>query len=129
MEKKVADKIRSEETMAQCWRLLDSTMLLYNGMTQFAQDLLADISVLKKIQYTDYKRLFEDYLLLRTIIKEAKKAVLLSVLLIPVNNGIIEQAIPAREVELWRGRQSRSAIDNHAEAFVEFVGLREDWAL
>ncbi len=34
-----------------------------------------------------------------------------------------------QEVELWRERQSRFAMDNHAKAFMEFEGIREDWAL
>jgi hypothetical protein len=41
----------------------------------------------------------------------------------------MEHALPAQEVELWRERQSRFAMDNHAKAFMEFEGIREDWAL
>jgi hypothetical protein len=54
----------------------------------------------------DYDRLLEYYVLLWTNIKEARKAGLLSMLLSPVNIRILEQALPAREVELWRERQS-----------------------
>jgi hypothetical protein len=84
------------------------------------------ISAFKKIKYTDYKKLFEYYVHLRTNIKEAKRAGLLNVLLNTVNLGIIEQALPAREIELWRERQSRCSMDHHAEALVEFIGLRKD---
>jgi hypothetical protein len=51
------------------------------------------------------------------------------VLLNPVNLGIIEQALPPQEIELWRERQSRCSMDHHAEDLVEFRGLREGWAL
>jgi hypothetical protein len=83
MDKKVADKICSKETMSECWKLLDS---FYSRPWQFAQDLLTDISAFRMIQYTDYERLFEYYVLLQTNIKEARKAGLLNVLLgrIPV---------------------------------------------
>jgi hypothetical protein len=126
VDKKVANRIRSEETMAECWRLLDS---FYSRPVQFAQDLLAEITAFKKIQYTDYDRLFEYYTLLCTIIKEARKVGLLSVLLTSVNIRIMEQALLAQEVELWRELQSRFSLDNHIEYFVEFVRIREDWAL
>ncbi len=53
----------------------------------------------------------------------------MDLLLTPVNIGVIEQALPAWEVEIWRGRQPKFAMRNHAEAFVEFVGDREEWAL
>jgi hypothetical protein len=99
------------------------------GPAQFAQDLLKDISAFKKIQCNDYERLFDCYVLLWTNIKEARKAGLLSVLLTSVNIGIMEQALLSREVELWRERQSRFAMDNHAEVFVKYVRSREDWAL
>jgi hypothetical protein len=73
-------------------RMLDS---FYDRPAQFAQDLLADVSTFKKKQYTDYERLLEYYVLLRTNIKEARNARLLSILLTPVNVGIMEQALPA----------------------------------
>jgi hypothetical protein len=41
----------------------------------------------------------------------------------------MEQALPAQKAELWRERHSRFGMDNHAKAFVEFVEIREDWAL
>jgi hypothetical protein len=66
---------------------------------------------------------------LRTNIKEAKRAGLLNVLLNPINLGTKEQALLLRELELWREWQSRSPMDCHAEALVEFIGIREDWAL
>ncbi len=50
-------------------------------------------------------------------------------LLTQVNIGLIEQALTAREVEIWRGRQVKFARRHHAEAFVEFVEDREEWAL
>jgi hypothetical protein len=106
--------------------LLDS---FYNRPAQFAQDLLANNSAFKKIQYRDYENLCKYYVLLRTNIKEAKRAGLLSVLLSPGNMGVIEKALPAREIELWRERQSKCSMDHYGEALVEFIGLREDWAL
>ena len=48
---------------------------------------------------------------------EARKANLLEVLLTQVNIGLIEQPLPAREVEIWRGRQAKNAMHHHAEAF------------
>jgi hypothetical protein len=61
MDKKVTDKILREESMAECQRLLDS---FYCCPAQFTQDLLAEIIAFRKIQYSDYKRLFEYYVLL-----------------------------------------------------------------
>ncbi len=46
LDKKVADKIRRIETMAACWRMLDS---FYNRPKQFARDLMAEISAFKKL--------------------------------------------------------------------------------
>jgi hypothetical protein len=63
MDKKVADRIRSEETMGECWRLLDS---FYNRPAQFAQNLLNDASSFKKMLSTEYEKLREYYVLLRT---------------------------------------------------------------
>jgi hypothetical protein len=51
------------------------------------------------------------------------------VLLTQVNIGLIEQALTAREVEIWRGRQVKFARRHHGEAFVDFVEDREEWGL
>jgi hypothetical protein len=48
LEKKVADRLRCEETMAGCWRVLDP---FYSRPTQFAQELMSEITVTKRIQY------------------------------------------------------------------------------
>jgi hypothetical protein len=64
LDKKVVDRRRSKETMAEFWRLLDS---FYNRPAELAQDLLTEISAFKKIQYYNYERLLEYYVLLRTI--------------------------------------------------------------
>jgi hypothetical protein len=125
VDKKVADRLRCEETMAGCWRLLDP---FYSRPAQFAQDLLVEITATKRMQFTEYEKLF-DYVLLRTNIMGARKRNLLEVLLTQVNIGLIEQALPAREVEIWRGRQAKYARHHHAEAFVEFLEDREEWAL
>jgi hypothetical protein len=49
LEKKVADRLRCEETMAGCWRVLDP---FYSRPTQFAQDLMSEITATKRIQYS-----------------------------------------------------------------------------
>jgi hypothetical protein len=76
-----------------------------------------------------YERLFEYYALLRGNITEAKKANLMEALLTQANIALMEQPLPAREIEEWRSRQARYAPRYHAEAFVEFVDDREEWAL
>jgi hypothetical protein len=126
LEKKVADRLRCEETMAGCWRVLDP---FYSRPTQFAQDLMSEITATKRIQFSEYEKLFEYYALLRANIKEAKKANLMEALLTQANVALMEQPLPAREVEEWRGRQAKYTPRHHADAFVEFVEDREEWAL
>jgi hypothetical protein len=46
-------------------------------------------------------------------------------LLTQANIALMEQPLPAREIEEWRSRQARYAPWYHADAFVEFV----EWAL
>ena len=50
LEKRVADRLRCEETMAGCWRVLDP---FYSRPTQFAQDLMLEITATKRIQYSE----------------------------------------------------------------------------
>jgi hypothetical protein len=126
LEKKVADRLRCEEIMAGCWRVLDP---FYSRPTQFAQDLMSEITATKRIQYSEYEKLFKYYALLRGNITEAKKANLMAALLTQANIALMEQTLPAREVEEWRGRQAKYAPHYHADAFVEFVEDREEWAL
>ncbi len=128
LEKKVADRLRCEETMAGCWRVLDP---FYSRPTQFAQDLMSEITATKRIQYSEYERLFEYYALLSGNITEAKKANLMEALLTQANIALMEQPLHAREIEEWRGRQGQAkyAPRYHADAFVEFVEDREEWAL
>jgi hypothetical protein len=49
LEKKVADRLRCEETMAGCWRVLDP---FYSRPTQYAQDLMSEITATRKIQHS-----------------------------------------------------------------------------
>jgi len=126
LEKKVADRLRCEETMAGCWRVLDP---FYSRPTQFEQDLMSEITATKRIQFSEYEKLFEYYALLRANITEAKKANLMEALLTQASVALMEQPLPAREVEEWRGRQAKYAPHHHADAFVEFVEDREEWAL
>jgi hypothetical protein len=126
LEKKVADQLRCEETMAGCWRVLDP---FYSRPTQYAQDLMAEITATRRIQHLEYEKLFEYYALLRGNITEARKANLMEALLTQANIVLMEQPLPAREIEEWRSRQARYAPRYHADAFVEFVDDREEWAL
>ncbi len=90
--------------MAGCWRVLNP---FYSRPTQFAQDLMAEITATKRIQFAEYKKLFEYYALLRANITEAKKAKLMEALLTEANVALMEQPLPAREVEEWRCRQAK----------------------
>jgi hypothetical protein len=90
---------------------------------------MSEITATKRIQYSEYERQFEYYALLRGNITEAKKANLMEALLTQANIALMEQPLPAREVEEWRGRQAKYAPRYHADAFVEFVEDREEWAL
>ena len=126
LEKKVADRLRCEETMAGCWRVLDP---FYSRPTQYAQDLMSEITATRKIQYSEYERLFEYYALIRGNITEARKANLEETLLTQANIALMEHPLPMREIEEWRSRQAKYAPRYHAEAFVEFVYDREEWAL
>ncbi len=101
----------------------------YSIPTQFAQDLMSEITATKRIQFSEYVKLFEYYALLRANITEAKKANLMEALLTQANMALMEQPLPAREVEEWRGRQAKYAPRHHADAFVEFVEDRVEWAL
>ncbi len=44
--------------MAACWRVLDP---FYSRPTQYAQDLMSEITATKTIPYSEYERLFEYY--------------------------------------------------------------------
>jgi hypothetical protein len=90
---------------------------------------MAEITATKRIQFTEYEKLFEYYALLLANITEAKKANLMEALLTQANVALMEQPLPAREVEEWRSRQAKYAQHHHADAFVEFVEDREEWAL
>jgi hypothetical protein len=107
--------------MAGCWRLPDP---FYSRPKQFAQDLVAEIAATKRMQFAEYEKLLEYYVLMRTSITEPKKANMIEVLLTQVNMALIEQPLPAREMEIWRGHQEKYALHHHVDAFVEFV---EDW--
>ncbi len=126
LESKVADRLRCEETMAGCWRVLDP---FYSKPTQYAQDLMSEIMATRKIQHSEYEKLFEYYALIRGNITEARKANLVETLLTQANIALMEHPLPTREIEEWRSRQARYAPRYHADAFVEFVDDREEWAL
>ncbi len=68
---------------------------------------MSEITATKRIQYSEYERLFEYYALLRCNITEAKKANLMEALLTQANIALMEQPLPAREIEEWRSRQAR----------------------
>jgi hypothetical protein len=112
--------------MAGCWRVLDP---FYSRPTQYAQDLMSEITVTRKIQHSEYEKLFEYYALIRGNITEARKASLMEALLTQANIALMEHPLPTREIEEWRSRQAGYAPRYHADAFVEFVDDREEWAL
>jgi len=112
--------------MAGCWRVLDP---FYSRPTQYAQDLMSEITATRKIQHSEYEKLFEYYALIRGNITEARKANLEETLLTQANIALMEHPLPTREIEEWRSRQAKYAPRYHADAFVEFVYDREEWAL
>ncbi len=101
----------------------------YSRPTQYAQDLISEITATRKIQHSEYEKLFEYYALIRGNITEARKANLEETLLTQANIALMEHPLPRREIEEWRSRQARYAPRYHADAFVEFVYDREEWAL
>jgi hypothetical protein len=106
LEKTEADRLGCEETMAGCWRVLDP---FYSRPTQYAQDLMSEITATRKIQHSEYEKLFEYYALIRGNITEARKANLMEALLTQANIALMEQPLPAREIKEWRSRQARYA--------------------
>jgi hypothetical protein len=90
--------------------MLEGTGSLLSRPTQFTQNLMAEITATKRIQFAEYEKLFEYYALLRANITEAKKANLMEALLTQANMALMEQPLPAREGEEWRSRgEVRSA--------------------
>jgi hypothetical protein len=98
--------------MAGCWRVLDP---FYSRPTQYAQDLMSEITATRKIQHSEYEKLFEYYALIRGNITEARKANLMEALLTQANIALMEQPLPAREIEEWRSRQARYVPRYHAD--------------
>jgi hypothetical protein len=88
--------------------------------------LVAEIASTKRMQFAEYEKLLEYYVLMPTNITEPKKANMMKVLLTQVNMVLIEQPLPAREMEISRGHQEKYALRHHADAFVEFVEDREE---
>jgi hypothetical protein len=80
LEKKTADRIRRMETMAACWKILDT---FFDHPMQFARDLMAKISAFKRIQNYEYEKLLEYYFVIQANIDKAKNADLLGTLLQP----------------------------------------------
>ena len=74
--------------MAGCWRVLDP---FYSRPTQYVQDLMAEITATRKIQYSEYERLYEYYALIRGHITEARKANLEETLLTQANIALMEK--------------------------------------
>ncbi len=96
----------------------------YSRPTQYAQDLMSEISATRRIQHSEYEKLFDYYALIRGNITEARKANLEETLLTQTNIALMEHPLPTREIE-----EARYAPRYHADAFVEFVYDREEWAL
>ncbi len=71
----------------------------YSRPTQYAQDLMAEITATKRIQHSEYERLFEYYALLRGNITETRKANLMEALLTQAIIALMEHPLPAREIE------------------------------
>jgi hypothetical protein len=104
MKKEMADKIKHEETIKGCWKTLGKH---YYQPVKAAKELMAEITAFKKMQGTDYGKLFEYYATLRTRIGEAERERGLSYLLLqPENLTLMESVLPTRERELWRTRKA-----------------------
>ncbi len=80
----------------------------YSRPTQYAQDLMSEITATRKIQYSEYERLFEYYALIRGNITEARKANLEETLLTQANIALMEHPLPMREIERSGGAVRRS---------------------
>jgi hypothetical protein len=70
---------------------------------------MTEITATKRIQFVEYEKLFEYYALLRANITEAKKANLMEASLTQADVALMEQPLPAREVEEWWSRQAKYA--------------------
>jgi hypothetical protein len=97
MKKEIPNTIRQEETMEDCWEALDK---FYHRPMKATEDLMAEITAFKKMQDTEYGRLYEYYATLRTSIREAEREGLLALLLQPQNLILTEPALPTCEQEL-----------------------------
>ena len=124
MEKKTSERIKRMETMAACWRMLDT---FFDRPVQFARDLMAEITSFKKIHDSEHDKLLEYYVLLQTNIDEADKAGLRDVLLHANNLVAMESLLPPRELMLWREAQGALPMRDHGTAFMGFVARREVW--
>jgi hypothetical protein len=126
MKKKMADKIRHEETIEGCLKTLGKH---YYQPVKAAKELMAEITAFKKMQGKDYGRLFEYYATLRTRIGEAEREKGLSYLLLqPENLILMESVLPTREQELWRNTQGDERPPDLGKVFKEFIAERESWA-
>ncbi len=70
----------------------------YSRPTQYAQDLMSEITATRKIQHSEYEKLFEYYALIRGNITEARKANLVETLLTQANIALMEHPLPTREI-------------------------------
>jgi hypothetical protein len=126
MKKKMADKIRHEETIEGCLKTLGKH---YYQPVKAAKELMAEITAFKKMRGNDYGRLFEYYATLRTRIGEAEREKDLSYLLLqPENLILMESVLPTREQELWRNTQGDERPPDLGKVFKEFIAERESWA-
>ncbi len=68
----------------------------YSRPTQYAQDLMSEITATRKIQHSEYEKLFEYYALIRGNITEARKANLMEALLTQANHSAHGAAAPCK---------------------------------
>jgi hypothetical protein len=120
----VADRIRSKETMADCWETSDK---LYYRPPELVKGLMAEITAFKKMQDTEYERLHEYYVALRVRIREAEREGFLSLLLKPKNLTLIESSLPTRELKLWGIARGKEGPSNLGKILKEFIAQREEW--
>jgi hypothetical protein len=79
---KIAVRIKKAESMEVAWRLLDA---LYNDPMAFIKDLMQEIRGISTIKDGEDECLMDYYMLLQYHMKEAAKAGLACMLLIPAN--------------------------------------------
>jgi hypothetical protein len=99
---RIALRIKKAESMEVAWRLLDA---FYDEPMAFIKDLMQEIRGISTIKNREDKRLMVYYVLLKSLIKEAVKAGLMCMLLIPANVEEMELPLPNWKTRVWRERQ------------------------